>query len=123
MGGAGPAGLRDRVARASEQQTLETLQGLADDTGGFLVRGSDTISAGLLRMLQDNESVYLLAYEPSNQKHDGRFRKLVVRLPRHRDYVVRTRRGYFAPDAKRRGPGGEARRASSARARRRRRRR
>ncbi len=103
MGGAGPAGLRDRVARASEQQTLETLQGLADDTGGFLVRGDPMRSTPVsLRMLQDNESVYLLAYEPTNQKHDGRFRKLAVRLPRHRDYVVRTRRGYFAPDAKRR---------------------
>jgi hypothetical protein len=102
VGGAGPAGLRDRVARTAERQTLETLQGLADDTGGFVVRGADAIDAGLVRMLEDNASVYLLAYEPANMKRDGRFRKLAVRLPRHRDYVVRTRQGYFAPDAKKR---------------------
>jgi len=102
VGGAGPAGLRDRVARMAEQQRMETLQGLADDTGGFVVRGSDALAAGLVRMLQDNASVYLLAYEPANQKRDGRFRKLAVRLPRHPDYVVRTRQGYFAPGAKKR---------------------
>jgi VWFA-related protein len=100
VGGAGPAGLRDRVARMAEQQRMETLQGLADDTGGLVVRGTDAIGVGLARMLEDGESVYLLGYEPTNQKRNGRFRRLVVRVLRHRDYVVRTRKGYFAPDAK-----------------------
>jgi VWFA-related protein len=100
QGGAGPAGLRDRVARTSEKQMLGSMLGLAEDTGGFVVRGSDATDAGLARMLADNDAVYLLGYEPSNQKRDGRFRKIVVRLPRHANYVVRTRQGYFAPGGK-----------------------
>lgn len=100
VGGAGPAGLRDRVSRVSEQQRLETLEDLADDTGGLLVRGADAVDTDLARMLEDDAAVYLLAYEPVNKKRDGRFRRLTVRMPRHPDYVVRARKGYFAPDAR-----------------------
>ena len=96
VGGAGPAGLRDHVARMAERQRLETLAGLADDTGGFVVRGADAVDTGLVRMLEDDASLYLLAYEPANHSRNGRFRRIAVRLPRHRDYVVRARKGYFA---------------------------
>jgi VWFA-related protein len=98
VGNAGLPGLRDRVARASERLTIDTLQGLADDTGGLVLRGSEGIATGLARMLHDSDALYLLAYEPANKKRDGRFRRIDVRLPGHRDYVLRTRRGYFAAD-------------------------
>jgi len=101
VGSAGPAGLRDHVARFAEQQRMETLESLAEDTGGEVVRGADAIDASLLRIVQDEAATYLLAYEPSNQQHNGRFRRLTVLLPRHRDYVVRARKGYFAPSTKR----------------------
>jgi hypothetical protein len=55
-------------------------------------------------MLDDNGAYYLMAYEPSNLKRDGRFRKIEVRLPGHPDLLVRTRRGYFAPDDRKPGP-------------------
>jgi VWFA-related protein len=96
IGGAGPAGQRDHVVRLAERQRLETLQGLADDTGGFVVRAADGIGASLGRILREDSAMYLLAYEPANQKPDGRFRRLTVELPRHRDYLVRARKGYFA---------------------------
>jgi hypothetical protein len=57
-------------------------------------------------MLADNEAFYLLAYEPTNTKRDGRFRKIELRLPRHADFAVRTRAGYLAPDDRK--PGGKA---------------
>jgi VWFA-related protein len=98
VGNVGPAGLRDRVARAGERLNVETLQGLADDTGGLVLRGSEGIATGITRMLHDDDSLYLLAYEPANRKRDGRFRRIEVRLPGHRSYALRTRRGYFAPD-------------------------
>jgi VWFA-related protein len=100
----GPAGLRDRVARAGERLTIQTLQGLADDTGGLVMRGSEGIATGVTRMLHDSDALYLLAYEPANKKRDGRFRRIDVRLPGHRDYVLRTRRGYFAADDSKRRP-------------------
>jgi len=96
--GASP-GVQARVERAAEQIKRDTLTTLADGTGGFLVRGTNDLVAGLRRMLDDNEAYYLLAYEPTNTKRDGRFRKIEVRLPRRLDLKVRTRSGYYAPDA------------------------
>jgi hypothetical protein len=49
-------------------------------------------------MLSDNDSYYLMAYEPANRKRDGKFRRIEVKLPKHASHVVRTRRGYLAPD-------------------------
>jgi VWFA-related protein len=94
----GPAtdpGLRERVAKLAREESRMTLRRLADDTGGALV--TDT-GDGLAGMLADDESYYLLAYEPTSAKRDGRFRKIELRLPRHPELVVRTRRGYLAPD-------------------------
>jgi VWFA-related protein len=100
-----PAGLRERVDRLAAQEFRETLSGLANDTGGFLVRGTNELAAGLKRMLDDNDAYYLMAYEPANTKRDGKFRKIEVRLPRRSGLVVRTRRGYLAPDDRKRdGP-------------------
>jgi hypothetical protein len=87
------------VERAAEQIKRDTLTTLAEGTGGFLVRGTNDLVAGLRRMLDDNEAYYLLAYEPTNTKRDGRFRKSEVRLPGRPDLKVRTRSGYYAPDA------------------------
>ncbi|HUL78001.1 MAG TPA: hypothetical protein VL691_12115, partial [Vicinamibacteria bacterium] len=52
----------------------------------------------LRRILEDSDTYYLVAYEPHNLRHDGRFRKIAVRLPRHPDFAVRARNGYLAPD-------------------------
>ena len=100
----GPAmdpGLRERVANLEKEESRETLQRLARDTGGLLVRDTNDLGAGLGRMLADSESFYLIAYEPANAKRDGRFRRIELRLPRHPDFAVRTRAGYLAPDDRR----------------------
>ena len=96
-------GLRERVAKLEKEESRETLQRLARDTGGLLVRETNDLGAGLGRMLADNEAFYLIAYEPTNAKRDGRFRKIELRLPRHADFAVRTRAGYLAPDDRNRG--------------------
>jgi VWFA-related protein len=97
-GAPAPSGLPERVQRLSAQELRETLTGLANDTGGFLVRGTNDLATGLRRMLEDNDAYYLMAYEPKNTKRDGKFRKIEVRLPRRSGLVVRTRKGYLAPD-------------------------
>jgi VWFA-related protein len=91
-------GLQARVDRQAQQLFRETLSGLAGDTGGFLIQGTNDLAGGLRRMLEDNDSYYLMAYEPSNTKRDGRFRRITVRLPGRRNLTVRTRKGYLAPD-------------------------
>jgi VWFA-related protein len=99
----GPGVLRAPGARASLQaRSIEALRqglnALAADTGGFLVKNSNDLDQGLGRILRDNESYYLLAYEPSNSARDGRFRKIQVRLRARPELKLRTRSGYFAPD-------------------------
>jgi VWFA-related protein len=97
-GAAVPPGLQQRVDRASAHLFQETLSSLASDTGGFLVHGTNEPTPGLVRMLADNEAYYLMAYEPTNTKHDGHFRRIEVRVPGRSGLTVRTRAGYFAPD-------------------------
>jgi VWFA-related protein len=99
----GPGVLRAPGARVSLQaRSVEALRqglnALAADTGGFLVKNSNDLDQGLGRILRDNETYYLLAYEPTNTARDGRFRKIQVRLRGRPELKVRTRSGYFAPD-------------------------
>lgn len=99
----GPGVLRAPGARANLQaRSIEAMRqgigALAVDTGGLLVKNSNDLDQGLGRILRDNESYYLLAYEPTNTARDGRFRKIQVRLRARPELKVRTRSGYFAPD-------------------------
>jgi VWFA-related protein len=87
----------DLQTRGNEAQR-QSLNALAEDTGGFLVRDTNDLGRGLARILHDNEVYYLLAYEPTNAARDGRFRHVEVRVPRRSGLRVRTRSGYFAPD-------------------------
>ncbi len=91
-------GLQTSVDRQSAQLFRITLETISADTGGFLVSGTNAFDAGMRRVLADNDSYYLMAYEPANKKRDGKFRRIEVKLPRQASYVVRTRRGYLAPD-------------------------
>ena len=96
--GPSTAGLIEAIRRRSEEATRDAMHALAADTGGFLARSSNDLRSGLRAMLKDTETYYVLAYEPSNPKRDGAFRRVEVRLPGVRDVKVRTRSGYFAPD-------------------------
>jgi VWFA-related protein len=89
------------MQRQSEEATRDAMHALAADTGGFLFHNSNDLQAGLRQMLQDTETYYVLAYEPTNTKRDGAFRRIEVRLPGQRDVKVRARAGYFAPGDRR----------------------
>jgi VWFA-related protein len=84
-------------ARGNEAQK-QSLNALAEDTGGFLVQNTNDLAGGFGRILRDNEVYYLLAYEPGNPARDGKFRRIEVRLTARRELKVRSRTGYFAPD-------------------------
>jgi VWFA-related protein len=95
--------LKFMIERQSEEAELQAMHALAADTGGFLFDNSNDLHAGLKRVLEDTESYYVLAYEPTNTKRDGAFRRIEVRLPNRRDVKVRARTGYFAPGDRRAG--------------------
>jgi VWFA-related protein len=91
-------GARANLQSRGNEAEKQSLNALAEDTGGFLVQNTNDLAAGLSRILRDNEVYYLLAYEPTNVARDGKFRKLQVRVAGRPDLKVRTRTGYFAPD-------------------------
>lgn len=75
---------------------------LADRTGGFSIRDTNGLEQGAVRIGRESQSYYLLGYNPGDVPRDGKFRRIEVKV-RGEKYVVRARRGYFAPP-----PEGEA---------------
>lgn len=78
------------------QEASEGSEGLARDTGGFVIRNRNDLGDGLARIAREARSYYLIGYTPTNRASDGRFRRIGVKLARE-DVVVRARRGYYAP--------------------------
>jgi len=68
---------------------------LAKDTGGFLLENTNDLAGGVARMQQERTTYYLLAYQPTNTKFDGKFRKITVKVKRPKT-TVRARPGYVA---------------------------
>src|SRR5262249_5339968 len=78
------------------QRSQDSLRFLADDTGGFAVLNQNDLSNAFARIVRENSTYYMLGYHPSNDKRDGRFRNIAVRLKKP-GLTVRARRGYVAP--------------------------
>ena len=89
--------MRARFEQGAIEAKRDGLNALARDTGGFPLFNSNDLSAGLQRVLDDNETYYVLAYEPEIPYRDGRFHKLEVRVAGRPELKVRTRKGYLAP--------------------------
>ena len=101
-------GLQDELRLA--QDSLRTL---SDQTGGFAVVNTNDFDGAFERVVKDNSSYYVLGYYPTNDKRDGRFRKIEVRVKRP-DVEVRARKGYVAPRGKVEAPSLEAKTGTSA---------
>lgn len=86
----------------------DSLRVMGEETGGFAVVNQNDFKTAFQRIVDDNSSYYVMGYYSTNDKRDGRFRKIEVRLPDKPGYVVRARKGYVAP----RGKAPEARAAS-----------
>jgi VWFA-related protein len=74
----------------------DSLRVLADETGGFAALNSNDFVSTFDRIRQENSSYYVLGYYPTNDKRDGRFRKIEVRINKP-GFRVRARKGYVAP--------------------------
>jgi len=94
-------GMLEAMRRRGDIASLDAMNALAQDTGGFLVENRNDLRGGLREILKDTETYYVLAYEPTNTKRDGGFRKIEVKLPGLKGVKVRARSGYFAPDDRR----------------------
>jgi hypothetical protein len=72
---------------------------LSDETGGFAAINSNDFSSAFERIQKENSSYYVLGYYPTNERRDGRLRKIEVRVNRP-GIEVRYRKGYVAPRGK-----------------------
>jgi len=74
----------------------DSLRSLADETGGFAITNQNDFNGAFDRLVRDNSTYYVIGYYATNDKRDGKFRKIEVRLTRP-GLTVRARRGYVAP--------------------------
>ena len=80
-----------------QMQEAEGAESLATDSGGFVVRNTNDLARGIGRIAQESRSYYLIGYNPADQRRDGRFRKIQVKLAGRKGLQVRARKGYYAP--------------------------
>ena len=82
--------------RSAQQLSRLSLQVLADETGGFAAVNRNDFADAFARIVRENSTYYVLGYYPTNERRDGRFRRLEV-LVKRPGLQVRARRGYVAP--------------------------
>jgi VWFA-related protein len=87
----GPGSSSDQLRLAQD-----SLRILSDMTGGFAAVNANDFGRIFERIIRDNSTYYLLGFTPTNDKRDGRFRKISVRVSRE-DVMVRARKGYAIP--------------------------
>jgi VWFA-related protein len=86
--------IRDEVRRSQD-----SLRVVSEQTGGFAIVEKNDLNTSFERIVRDNSSYYLLGYYSTNEKRDGKFRKVKVQVSRP-GLRVQSRDGYAAPKGK-----------------------
>jgi VWFA-related protein len=90
-------------ASMSRLEARQSLVAIANATGGFALSNSNSFENAFDRIVQENSTYYVLGFSSTNDRRDGRFRKLEVRVTRP-GLIVRGRTGYMAPMRNERPP-------------------
>jgi VWFA-related protein len=97
-GGSGDGPLTRDLERNEEvlrQDPHNALGELAHDTGGLLFENTNNLRQSFDRIDNDLHNYYLVGYTPTNEKYDGKFRTIEVKVKRP-GVVVAARKGYFS---------------------------
>ncbi len=78
--------------------TLDTMQMLAQGTGGVAFYNTNDLGGAIRRAIDDSSLTYELTYYPTNADWNGRFRDIKVEVKRPGVHL-RYRKGYFATPA------------------------
>ena len=78
-----------------DHTTFETMDALAEGTGGKAFYNTNDISSSLQAAMGDSRMTYEIGYYPSDVKWDGSFHTVTVQVKKP-EVVVRSRKGYFA---------------------------
>jgi hypothetical protein len=76
----------------------QSLIALAENTDGVAVVNTNDLASGVRKIVSDVSAYYVLGYYSTNQKMDGAYHRIQVRMKRA-GVSVKARRGYFAPSA------------------------
>lgn len=91
--GGGSTGELRRLA-SDDFNATSSMETLADETGGRAYHNRNDIDGAVLESLNDGATYYTLGYTSDNQKYDGRFRTIQVKVNRPGVHL-RHRKGYF----------------------------
>jgi Ca-activated chloride channel family protein len=99
--GVGRPGLSEKAEQRDEMRGQMILNEIARLTGGraFFVNSASELEEATTRIALELRHQYSLGYAPTNQQHDGKWRKIQVRVNRSAwtpELIVRTRDGYYA---------------------------
>jgi Ca-activated chloride channel family protein len=85
--------------RAAFSQATHFLSVLARDTGAqaFFPAQIQELDSVYDRIAEEMRTQYSLGYAPTNPKKDGRYRRIVVRIPSRDNVTLRYKLGYFGP--------------------------
>ena len=75
----------------------ETLVSLAADTGGKAFLDNNDLALGITQAQDDVKSYYILGFYSSNDKQDGKFRRIQIKLKNNLNAKIDYRSGYFGP--------------------------
>jgi len=102
--GGRPGGGAHSDALQTAQEALEGLNYVSHETGGFTVVNTNDLNIGVEEALYDQQSYYLLGFDPEDQKFDRRRHSINVKV-RRPGVKARTRSGFFGvSDGERENP-------------------
>jgi Ca-activated chloride channel homolog len=81
--------------KSREKAGREYLENLAEYSGGLVFDGNKDLATAYAEVARELSSQYSIGYYSTNKKHDGKFRKLEVKINRP-GLVARTKKGYYA---------------------------
>jgi VWFA-related protein len=104
---AGPADQGSEISQRSDARDLlrQQMENIAEQTGGEVFVGTNNIAGALQKSLDAGENYYSLVYTPTNEKWNGRVRRIKVKMTR-RGYTLSYRRTYIALPEPFGSPGG-----------------
>lgn len=87
--------LKPTLSMGPTVENQQTMSELASRTGGRAYYNTNDLTKALHDAVNDSTVSYTLGYYPADEKFDGKFHKLDVKLPEVHGANLRYRKGYF----------------------------
>jgi VWFA-related protein len=83
-------------------QGQSVMESMSTQTGGkaFVPDRIEDLEAVFTQIAEELQAQYLLGYYSTDDRTDGGFRSISVRIPKRPELRVRSRQGYYAPGTK-----------------------